>query len=730
MKLESVFRLKAKHARIKNNVGSFKFSFLALLVVMAWVAITGVLGPLFGQLSDVQDNDNANFLPNSAESTIANERIEKFQVGDGLPTVIVISGDLTEENLLKVQEFASGLKDKEIENSDGMVIGDFLASDEPIFPLISEDKEAVLLSVDLSAEAIAKPLAGGEPALPAVVIAMREAASEVEGLQINVSGAGGILADFFDSFGEIDSTLLFTALAVVAVILLFVYRSPVLWILPLTSAVLALASAGGIVYLLADNELVVLNGQSQGILFVLVIGAATDYALLLVARYREELHHHASRFKAMRVAWRNVLEPIAASAATAIAALSVLLLSELNSNRSTGPIAALGIAAAFVVSLTLLPALLLIFGRWIFWPKIPKFDDKDEKLSGIWSKVAQGVGRRPRITWVITALMLAGFAAYSTQFEANGLSQTDSFVGKPDSVVGQEVLSKHFPAGEGNPTVVVLPVELAQPVTEVLNDLAGVDAVVPLTNSPIIPGQAPTDLTPKVVDGEMIIYVTLNESADSSEAQDLIVEMRDSFAPLSDEILVGGFTAVNYDIQVSSQRDNMVIIPTILVVIFVILALLLRSLIAPVLLVSTVVLSFAATLGVSHLVFEYVFGFPGSDPLFPLFAFVFLVGLGIDYNIFLMTRVREESKKIGTKAGTLKGLTATGGVITSAGIVLAATFAVLGVLPLVLLAQLGFAVAFGVLLDAIVVRALLVPALTNDIGRFIWWPSKLRKGLP
>ncbi len=722
--------MKAKHARVKTRFGNFKFSFLALVVVLIWVGITGVLGPLFGQLSNVQDNDNANFLPNSAESTLAGERAEKFRVGDGLPTIVVISGDLTPENIAKAEEFALNLKNIEIEGSDGRVVGEYLASKDPIFPLVSEDKKAILLSVDLSSEAIAKTLATGEPALPAVVNAIRDAASEVDGLQINVTGGGGILADFFESFGEIDTTLLFTALAVVAVILLFVYRSPVLWILPLSNALLALATAGGIVYLLADNELVVLNGQSQGILFVLVIGAATDYALLLVARYREELHHYASRFTAMKVAWRNVLEPTAASAATAIAALMVLLLSELNSNRSTGPIAAIGIASAFVVTLTLLPALLLIFGRWVFWPRIPNFDEEDQKLSGFWSKVAGGVGRRPRFTWVITALLLGGFAAYGTQFKAEGLSQTDSFVGKPDSVIGQEVLAEHFPAGEGNPSIVILPQEFAAEVTQALSKISGVDSFLPLTNSPIIPGQPPTDFTPRVVDGEILFYVTLNEAADSNKARDVIVEMRDAFNEISDEILVGGFTAVNYDIKVSSQRDNLVIIPTILVVITIILAMLLRSLLAPLMLVATVVLSFAATLGVSQLVFEHVFGFPGSDPLFPLFAFVFLVGLGIDYNIFLMTRVREESKKIGTRAGVLKGLTATGGVITSAGIVLAATFAVLGVLPLVLLAQLGFAVAFGVLLDAIVVRALLVPALTYDIGRIIWWPSKLRKGLP
>lgn len=728
--MESAFVLPAKHAKKKSAVGNFKFSFVAFLVILVWAGITGVLGPLFGKLSDVQDNDNANFLPKSAESTLAGERAEKFNVGDGLPTIIVISGDLTQENIAKAEDFAKNLKDIEVEGSEGKVVGDYLDSSDPIFPFISEDKKAILLSADLSNEAISRALKSGEPALPAIVNSIREAASEVENLQINVSGAGGILADFFESFGAIDSTLLFTALGVVAIILLFVYRSPVLWILPLTSALLALATAGGIVYLLADNEVVVLNGQSQGILFVLVIGAATDYALLLVARYREELHHYASRFTAMRVAWKNILEPTAASAATAIVALSVLLLSELNSNRSTGPIAALGIAAAFLVTLTLLPALLLIFGRWIFWPKIPRFDDEDQKLSGVWSKVAAGVGRRPRFTWIVTLVFLGGFAAYSTQFEAEGLSQTDSFVTKPDSVIGQEVLAEHFPAGEGNPSIVILPVEQSEAVLAALGEISGVESAVPLLDAPVIPGVPPTDFSPRVVDGESLIYVTLNESADSIAARDLIVEMREALGQIDQDILVGGFTAVNFDIKESSQRDNLVIIPTILVVIFIILSLLLRSLLAPFMLVATVVVSFAATLGVSHLVFEYVFGFPGSDPAFPLFTFVFLVGLGIDYNIFLMTRVREETKKIGTRAGILKGLTATGGVITSAGIVLAATFAVLGVLPLVLLAQIGFAVAFGVLLDAIIVRALLVPALAYDMGRIVWWPSKLRKGLP
>jgi RND superfamily putative drug exporter len=368
----------------------------------------------------------------------------------------------------------------------------------------------------------------------------------------------------------------------------------------------------------------------------------------------------------------------------------------------------------------------VLFGRWVFWPRIPHFDSKDEKLSGIWSKVARYVDKKTKRAGLITGIFLLALAGYSTQLDASGLSQTETFVGKPDSVVGQEVLGKHFPAGEGNPSYIVGPASKTQEMLKVITDTPGVGEAFPIPDGPVVPGQ-PLPL-PKIVDNQVLISATLENAADSAEAKETVIELRKNLDSVSEDAFVGGFTAVNEDIAEANARDNRIIIPTVLVIIFFILVILLRSILAPFMLISTVVLSFAATLGACQLVFENIFNFPGSDTSFPLFAFVFLVALGIDYNIFLMTRVREESKKLGTRAGTLKALTVTGGVITSAGVVLAATFAVLGVLPLVFLAQLGFAVAFGVLLDTILVRSILVPALTIGIGKKIWWPSKLAKG--
>ena len=563
----------------------------------------------------------------------------------------------------------------------------------------------------------------GEEALPGIVNFIREDAEGIAGLEFHVTGIGGILADFFGAFGEIDTTLLQTTLTVVAIILIFVYRSPFLWVLPLLSALFALITAGGIVYLLAKNDVIDLNGQSQGILFVLVIGAATDYALLLIARYREELHRHESRFDAMRIAWRGVVEPILASGSTVIVGLMVLLVSELSSNRGLGPVGSVGIAVSMVTMLTLLPALLLLVGRKVFWPRIPKFGDQDERMSGIWSKVANLVGSHPRRVWVSTGLMLSILAGFATTLDTDGIPFSESFTQRPDSVIGQEKLEESFPGGQGQPTIVLTPTADAAAVTEVLNGIDGIESVTATLAGPVIPG-APIP-APKVVDGLIQLEATLSSAADSVSSRELIPDIREQVKAINPAILVGGTTAVGYDTDRASARDVRVIIPIVLIVIALILALLLRSLLSAALLLATVVLSFAATLGASQLVFEHVFGFNGSDAAFPLFAFVFLVALGIDYNIFLMTRVREESLKIGTRAGILKGLTVTGGVITSAGIVLAATFAVLGVLPLVFLAQLGFAVAFGVLLDTIIVRSLLVPAMAHELGSKIWWPSKL-----
>jgi RND superfamily putative drug exporter len=505
----------------------------------------------------------------------------------------------------------------------------------------------------------------------------------------------------------------------VALILIFVYRSPVLWIIPLLSAMFALTTAGGIVYLLAKNDIIDVDGQSQGILSVLVIGAATDYALLLIARYREELHLYENRFDAMKAAYKGVWEPILASGSTVSISLLILLFSQLTNTAGLGPIGAIGIVCAMITILTLLPALLLVFGRWIFWPRRPLFDGDDHVMSGTWSKVAQTIGRNHRKAWVITGTVLLALAFTSTTLKADGIGTVDTFTGNPESVVGQKLLLKHFPGGEGDPTQVVVSANKLDEVALALSTAPGVTNVAPMMD-PMNPSAL------KIVDGKAILNLTLDKAPDSVEAGNDIPKIRQIAHAKDPSSLVGGTSAVYFDVRTANNEDNRTIIPIILIVITIILGLLLRSILSAIVLLGTVVLSYFATLGVCALVFNHVFGFAGGDNSFPLFAFIFLVALGIDYNIFLMTRVREESIKLGTREGVIKGVTVTGAVITSAGIVLAATFAVLGLLPLVPLAELGFAVGFGVLLDTIIVRSILVPALVHEIGPKIWWPSKLQ----
>ncbi len=711
----------------KKPASGRKFIWIAIALIIGWFGVSGATGPLFGKLSSVQKNDTTGFLPGSAESTKAYQISSKFSSQDTtiLPALVLFSGDVTPASIAAVQNFATQLPNAEVPES-GKKFGAYLAQGAQLIPIPSQDGKAVLMSVALDNTAMQSPLANNKPALPELVKVLRAQAALVPGFsETHVTGIGGILADLFDSFSTIDSKLLLITFGVVGIILIFVYRSPVLWFIPLFCAVTALGTAGGIVYVLAKNGVIDLDGQSQGILSVLVIGAATDYALLLIARYREELHHFDSRVDAMKVAWRGVVEPIVASGLTVIAGLLVLSFSDLKNVRSLGPVAGIGILAAQLVMLTMLPALLVVLGRWIFWPKRPRHDDVDEKLSGIWSKVAGATGRHPRRTWVTTGAFLLICLGFAFQLNTRGISQTESFTGHPDSVTGLAKLSEHFPAGQGDPTLVIVDQADQSKVTDALKGAAGVSNVTPTLVAPAMPGGPVPPV--KVVDGKVQLEVTLDKPADSLAAQAYVPALRDAVHAASPTALVGGSTPTQFDLQKANRSDRNKIIPIALLVIGLILALLLRSIVAPILLVITTVLSFGATLGVCHLVFKYLFGFRATDGSFPLYAFVFLVALGIDYNIFLMTRVREEAKKIGTRPGIIKGVTVTGGVITSAGVVLAATFAVLGTLPLVFLAELGFAVAFGVLLDTIVVRSLLVPALSYEMGKKIWWPSELSK---
>ena len=715
----------------KSGVKGRKALWVAIVSILVWLSIGGFAGGAFSKISTVQENDNSAFLPDSAESTIAGEVLVKFSSQDDqlFPALLLLLGDLNPatnaQAFERVNQYSATLLSKTLP-ATGKPLSTYFARGVPLTPIPSADGKAILINAQLDF-AVADANIDGEPIFPKIIEFIREDMEKEftsAGITTHVTGPAGLFADLFEAFGSIDTRLLQTTLIVVAIILIVVYRSPVLWILPLFTAASALVIATMIVYYLAREDIIDLNGQTQGILDVLVLGAATDYALLLIARYREELHQHQSRFEAMKVALRGVVEPIIASGSTVIAGLMVLLLSDLSSNRGLGPVGSIGIASSMLAVLTLLPALLIVFGRWIFWPKIPRFGDVDEKLSGIWSKVGSLVDRRPKAVWISTALALLIFAGFSTTLKSDGLSQSEAFTTRTDSVIGLEKLGEHFPSGEGTPVEIVVDQADIASAAAAIGRVSNVASVVPLTNVDPVTQRPTSEL--KVVDGKVVLYATLKVAPDSAEGKESIPLIRQAAKQVNPNILVGGQSAIGYDVDQSSRRDNRVIIPIVLLLIAVILGFLLRSILAAALLLGTVVLSFAATLGVCALVFDNVFGFAGTDAAFPLFAFIFLVALGIDYNIFLMTRVREESLKIGTRAGIIKGLTVTGGVITSAGIVLAATFGVLGILPLVFLAELGFAVAFGVLLDTIIVRSLLVPALVRVIGPKIWWPSKLQ----
>ena len=698
----------------------------ALVAVLLWLGLAGVGGPLVGRLSEVQRNDNASFLPAQAESTTVMGQVARFSDSQSLPFIVVMEADgaVTREQQEAAAAYLAKVPDLPLPAlGDGKTLGGYL-TDAPRAVVPSEDGRALLLVVPLDAGRADDTVEDTTP-LAAAADALRDSAKqtlEPAGLTTYVSGPGGFTADLVTAFAGIDGILLAVALGVVFIILLVVYRSPVLPLAVLVTAVFGLSLAVLAVFPLAKAGTIDLSGQSQGILFILVVGAATDYALLLVSRYKEELHDEHSTWVAMRKAWRGAVEPIAASAATVVLGLLCLLLSDLGSTSGLGPVGALGIVGALVAALTFLPAVLLLIGRAAFWPAVPRVDHRhaQDQLGGrgLWGRVAGLVGQHPRRTWVVTLVLLLAAAAFVPTLRSEGVSNSDIFLTDVESVRGQEVLARHFPAGAGSPLQVVTPAAKADQVVAALTREPGVEQP--------YAGAAP-GAPPKVVDGRVLVQATLRAPADSPQAEDVVQRLRGDLDRVGQDVLVGGSSAMNLDVRDASQRDLRVIIPAILAVIFVVLALLLRSLVAPLLLVVANVLSFAATMGVSALVFNHVFGFPGADPATPLYGFVFLVALGIDYSIFLMTRVREESARVGTRQGILVALTVTGGVITSAGVVLAATFSALTVLPLLFLVQIAFIVAFGVLLDTLVVRSLLVPAVAHEVGAPVWWPSRLAR---
>jgi putative drug exporter of the RND superfamily len=669
---------------------------LKWVILVFWLVLTGLAAPLAGGLTDQQDNDIASWLPGDAESTVALERqIELGSDPDVVPAVVVYEREdgLTPADADAIAEDAAAFG--QFDALDGTVVG----------PIPSEDGQAAQLVVPIN------PGSGGWEAIAPIVDEIRAEASDgPDGLTAYVTGPAGNAADSSEAFAGLDSTLLYAALGVVILILLLTYRSPVLWILPIFSAVIALFCAQAVVYLLARYADLTVNAQSASILTVLVVGAGTDYALLLVARYREELRLHGDRHEAMTEAVHRAGPAVLASGGTVILGMLCLIAADMNSTRGLGPVAAIGVGVTLLVLLTLLPALLVICGRWVFWPVRPTLGSAEPSATGFWARVGARIKPRPRAVWLGTcaALLLASIGMFG--LNAKGLTAAESFRGTPESIQGDTVATEHFPGAAGNPVHVLTSAATADDVAAAVAEADGIASVG----------------VPQVTGDDALVEAELADAADSPAAYATVEELRSALDDVGDgQALVGGTTALNLDVQTASQRDNLVIIPLIMLVVLAVLALLLRAIVAPLILIGTVVLSYGAALGLSALIFDWALGVESTDSAFPLFVFVFLVALGIDYNIFLMTRVREEATDHGTRRAALIGLGATGGVITSAGLVLAATFGVLATLPLTFTTQLGIAVALGVLLDTIIVRSVLVTALTLDVGRWMWWPSRL-----
>ncbi len=666
------------------------------IVLAFWILAVMVLGSFAGKLTEVQNNEASSWLPGNAESTRALAKMEPFQDPDAIPTTVVYEkkAGFTPQDLASMRQQAAELQ--AMDDVEGKVIG----------PIPAQDGQAAqtVVTYNLGSD--------GWNKMPGIGEEIHKIAT-IDGGTVYLAGGGGQAIDSAEAFAGLDSTLLLAALGVVILLLLLTYRSPVLWMLPIFSVVVSLGTSLGLIYFLAKYADLTVNGQSQAIVSILVIGAGTDYALLLVARYREELRRHEDRHEAMAFALHRATPAIIASASTVIVGMLCLTLAEMNSTAGLGPVCAIGIGVTLLAMITLLPALLVIFGRWMFWPKRPGFGSAEPTSTGIWAKVGAFIKPRPRRVWVTTSLLLAVCALGMLTLNTNGLSTADSYTKEFDSVKGQKVLTTHGLADNSTPVMVVANAAQAG---DVADAMTGIDNL-----------QAPSQ--PVVKDGVAFVTANLTVDPTTSAAFGTVDEVRSRVHAVDGaDALVSGTSAILDDMLQANTRDSKVIIPVTLVVVLLILMLLLRALAAPLILIATVVLSFGTAIGLGALAFKYIFDYPGVDPSFPLFVFVFLVSLGIDYNIFLMTRVREETATRGTRAGSLAALGATGGVITSAGLVLAATFGILASLPLVFLVELGFTVALGVLIDTIIIRSVLVTAINLDLGSRIWWPSSLDRG--
>ena len=689
--------------------------------VTKWLVLVGILiatvglSSLGSKLNDVKNNEASSWLPGSAEATKVTDELSKDVNPNDIPTLVVYqrASGLTADDFAKMDQQGARIAKLKGVTKQGVLTPNkaraLAASGVNVPKLTSADGQVAYTYFVFN---FGKD---GWNKIPKPADQIRDF-TKIDGVKVYLGGYGGQASDFASSFEGSHTNLILATFGVVILILLFTYRSPILWLLPIIGAAISYQMAGGVVYLLAKYANLTVNDQSQYILGILVIGAGTDYALLLVARYREELRTHDDRHEAMGYALHRAAPAVIASAATVVIGLMCLSFADLNSTAGLGPVLAVGVAVTLFVMITLLPALLVIFGRWMFWPLIPRFGSDEPTNHGMWARIGSRIEGRPRRVWVITATLLAISCLGLFKLDATGLTTEQSFTQTFDSVLAQKALFGHDLADNSNTLQVVADDAKIKDVESAVTAVKGVGT--------------PTDVK-SLGGGRSWFEASINQDVSSPQAFDMVRKARAVAHEINGaHALVGGGAALYLDTKIASDRDNKVIIPLVLLVVFLILMLLLRAVAIPLVLMATVVLSFGAALGLSSLIFHYVYDFAGADPTFPLFAFVFLVALGIDYNIFLMTRVREETADHGTRKGSLIALSSTGGVITSAGLVLAATFAVLGSIPLVFLAEMGTAVALGVMLDTMIVRSVLVTALNLDLGGGIWWPCKLDRDPP
>jgi putative drug exporter of the RND superfamily len=665
-----------------------------------WIAVAVLLGPFAAQFESAQKNEPSSFLPGDAESVAVLEAGSGFPAGDVTPAIVVLrdEGGLGPAGAASLERALGRVEEAGITGVSAVSAARF-----------SEDGTTAVAAVPIDA-------GGDEEVLIDAVEDVRELVVEdlPPSIEAQVTGPAGYSADASKAFEGINSTLLFATASLVFVLLVLIYRSPIFWVLPLLAVLVAESVVRSFGYLLAEGG-VVINGQAGGILLVLVFGAGTDYALLLTARYREELRNNEDRHLAMQLAVIRAGPAILASAGTVVAALLCLSFASVNSTAGLGPVGAMGVAVAGVAMLTLLPALLLIGGRRAFWPNVPGYGDAGRERSGVWGRLGTRIAARRRIVWIVATLGLAAMSLGVITLD-DDLTTANLFRGSVESVQGQRLIEQSFPAGTSAPTVVLV------------TDPAKTDAAVEAARR--VDGVASVGEPERGEPGDRF-EVTLAADPFGEDGFAVIEPLRTALRDAAgDTVLVGGPTAEEADLRGAVERDTVLLVPLVLAVVFVILGILLRALVAPVMLLATVVLSFFAALGGSLLLFEAFADFPGEDPSYALFAFIFLVALGVDYNIFLMARVREEALTMPTRDAMLRALAVTGSVITSAGIVLAGTFSVLAVLPLVALTQIGITVSFGILLDTLVVRSILVPALTFDLDERTWWPSVLARRRP